>query len=121
MLAGLGKPNTCLISFSYNWVIDFGAINHKTCNSSLFTTFQPHPSTSTITLGDGLTSFVLGSGTIHPTPLITLTFVMSLSQFSFNLIFLSKLTSTLNCSISLFPNYCLIQNLLTKRVIGRGY
>ena len=27
----------------------------------------------------------------------------------------------LNCSISFFPDYCLIQDLLTKRIIGRGH
>ena len=91
-----------------------------TGNSSLFTMFQPNPSTSTITLTDGSTSCVLGSGTIHPTPLITLTYVLSLLQFSFNLISVSKLTRTLNCSISFLPDYCLIQDLLKKRIIGRG-
>ena len=91
-----------------------------TGNSCLITTFQPHPSTSTVTLIDGLTSCVHKSGTIHPTPSITLTSILSLPQFSFNLIFVSKLTCTLNCSISFFPDYCLIQDLLTKRVIGRG-
>ena len=58
--------------------------------------------------------------TIHPTPLITLTSVTSLPQFSFNLIYVSKLTHTLNCSISFFPDYCLIQDLLTKQIVGRG-
>ena len=91
-----------------------------TGNSSLFTTFLSHPSTSTITLAYGSTSCVLGSETIHLTPLITLTFVLSLPQFSFNLIFLSKLTCTLNCSILFFPDYCFIQDLLTKRIISRG-
>ena len=33
---------------------------------------------------------------------------------------MSKLTRTLNCSISFFPGYCLFQDLLTKQVIGRG-
>ena len=83
-------------------------------NSSLFTTFQSHPSTSTVTLADGSTSYVLGSGTIHLTPLITLTSVMGLPQLSFNLIFVSKISRTLNCSISFFPDYCLIQDLSTK-------
>ena len=32
---------------------------------------------------------------------------------------MSKLTHTLNCSISFFPDYCLIQDLSTKRIIGR--
>ena len=79
-----------------------------TGNSILFTTFQFHPFTSTVTLVDESRYCVLGSGTIHPTPLITLTSVMSLPQFSFNLISMSKLTRTLNCSISFFPDHCLI-------------
>ena len=33
---------------------------------------------------------------------------------------MSKLTRTLNCSISFFLDYCLIQDLSTKRVIGLG-
>ena len=45
---------------------------------------------------------------------------MSLPQFSFNLISMSKLTRTLNCSISFFPNHCLIQDLSTKWIIGPG-
>ena len=92
-----------------------------TNNSNLFTAFQSHPSTSTVTLADGSTSCVLGSGTIYPTPLITLIYVLSLPQFSFNLIFVSKLACTLNCNISLFPDYYLIQDLSTKHIIGRGH
>ena len=91
-----------------------------TGNSIIFTTFQPHPFTSTVTHVDGSRSCVFGSGTIHPTPPITLTSVPSLPQFSFNLIFINKLTRTLNCGISFFPDYCLIQDFLTKQVIDRG-
>ena len=58
--------------------------------------------------------------TIHATPQIPLIFVPSLPQLSFNLIYVSKLTHTLNCNISFFPNYCLIQDLSTKQIIGRG-
>ena len=116
-----GKTNTCFLSSSCTWVIDSGATDHMTSNSSLFTMIQSHPATSTVTLADGSTSRVLGSGTIHPTPLITLTFVMSLPQFSFNLIYVSKLTCTLNYSISFFLDYCLIKDLLTKRVIGKRH
>ena len=108
MLVGSGKPNTCLISSSSKRFIDSGATYHMTGNFSLFTTFQPHPSTSTVILPDGSTSCVIVSRTVHPPLLITLTSVLSLPQFSFNLIFVSKLTRTLNCNISFFPKYCLI-------------
>ena len=115
------KINTCFISSSFTWVIDSGAIDHMTGNSTLFITFQSYPSTSNVTLVDGLTSCVLGSETIHLTPRITLTYVLILAQFSFNLIFVSKLTRTLNYSISFFPDYCLIQDLSTKQIIGKGH
>ena len=99
------KTNTCFILSSSTWVIDSGATDHMTGNYSLFTTFQSHPSTSIVALAYGSTSCVLRSGTIHPTPLITLTSVLSLPQFSFNLISVSKVTRTLDCSISLSPYY----------------
>ena len=102
ILVESGKTNTCFISSSSTWVIDSGATDHITGNSSLFITFQSHPSTSTVTLADGSTSCVLGSRTIHLTPLITLTSVLNLPEFSFNLISACKLTCTLNCSISFF-------------------
>ena len=91
-----------------------------TINSNLFTMFQSNPSTFIVTFADESTYYVLGSKTIHPTPLITLTYVMSLPQLSFNLIYVGKLTCTLNYSISFFRDYCLIQGLSTKRIISRG-
>ena len=71
-------------------------------------------------LADGSTFCVLGLGKIHSTPLITLTYVLSLPQFSFNLIYVSKLTCTFNCGISFFPDRYLIKDLSTKQIIGRG-
>ena len=53
------KTHTCFISSSSTWVIDFRATDHMTSNYSLFTMFQSHPSTSTVTLAYGLTSCVL--------------------------------------------------------------
>ena len=118
------KPTHVLFSLHPHGVIDFGVIDfgvtdHMTGNSSLFTTFQSHPSISTVTLTNRSTSCVLRSWTIHLTPLIILTSLLSLLQFSFNLIYVSKLIRTLNCNISFFPNYCLIQDISTKWIIGR--
>ena len=64
-----------------------------------------------------LPTFVMAEAKLNS---ITLTFVLSLPQFSFNLIFVSKLTHTLDCNFLFFPNYCLIQDLSTKLIIGRG-
>ena len=120
-IAESGNPNKCLVSSSPSkWVIDFGATYHISGNSSLFSTFQSQPSPSTITLADGSHSCVLGSGTIGPTPSIPLTSILSLPNFSFNLMSVSKLTPTLKCYISFFPDFCLFQDLMMKQIIGRG-
>ena len=91
-----------------------------TGNSSLFSTFQSQSSPSIVTLADRSQSCVLGSGTIFPTPFIPLSFVLSLPNFSFNLVSVSKLTRALQCCVSFFPDYCLFQDLMTKQIIGRG-
>ena len=120
-IAESGKPNTCLVSSSSKWVIDSGATDHMTGNSSLFSTFQSHTSAPTVTLADGSKSRVLGSGSVNPTPLISLSSVLSLPELSFNLISVSKLTRALNCSAQFFPDYCLFQDLTTKQIIGKGH
>ena len=120
-LAESGNSNKCLVSSSSSeWVIDSGDTDHMTGNSSLLSTFQSHPSTSSITLVDGSPSCVLGLGTIFPTPSLRLSSVLSLPNFSLNLMFVSKLTRALKCYISFFPNFCLFQDLMMKRIIGRG-
>ena len=109
------------IFLSSEWVIDFGATDHMIGNSSLFSTFQSQPSPSIVTLADGSQSCVLGSGTIVLTPSIPLTLVLSLPNFSFDLMSVSKLTRALKCYISFFPNFYLFQDLITKQIIGKGH
>ena len=120
-IAESGKSTKCLLSSSSKWVIDSGATEHMTGNPNLFSTFQPHSSTPHVTLADGSTSRVLGSGIVNPIPSLSLSSVLSLPNFSFNLLSVSKLTRDLNCVISFFPDHCLFQDLTTKRIIGRGH
>ena len=104
-LAETGK--TCLISSSNKWVIDSGATNHMTGNPKTFSSFRSHLASSPVTIADGSTSNVVGSGTVKPTSSITLSSVLSLPKLAFNLISVSKLTKDLNCCISFFPDHCL--------------
>ena len=89
-------------------------------NSSIFSTFQSHPSTSSVIVANGSQSSVLGSGTICPNPSLPLPFVLSLPNFSFNLMSMSKLTQALKCYILFFPDFYLFQDLMMKQIIGRG-
>ena len=117
-IAKLGNQNKCLVpSSSSKSVIDSGIIDHMTVNSSFFSTFQSQPSPSTVTLADGLQSCVLASATIVPTPSIPLTSILSLSNFSFNLMSISKLTRAHKCFISFFPDFCLFQDFMMKQIM----
>ena len=108
-IAKLGNPNKCFVpSSSFEWVIDSRATYHMMGNFSLFSTFQSHSSTSSFTLADGSQSCVLRLDTIFPTPSLPLSFVLSLPNFSFNLISMSKLTRALKCYISFFPGFSLL-------------
>ena len=122
VIAESGNPDKCLVSSSSSeWVIDSKATNHMTSNSSIFSTFQSLPSTSSVTLVDGSQSCVLRSDTIFPTPSLPLSSVLSLPNFSFNLSSMSKLTPALKCYISFFLGFCLFRDLMTKQIIGRGH
>ncbi|CAH9090357.1 unnamed protein product [Cuscuta europaea] len=89
-----------------------------TGNPSLFSSFHSYLPTSSVTLADGSTSPILGSGTVVPTSTLPLSPVLSLPNFAFNLL---SITRTLNCSVTFFPGYCVFQDLLTKQIIGKGH
>ena len=115
-----GNNVTGLFSSSSKWIIDSGATDHMTGNHHLFSSYTPYANPSSITIANGSNSCVIGSGSVHPTPSIHLPSVLNVSDLAFNLLSPSKLTKQLNCSISLFPDYCLIQDLTTKQIIGEG-
>jgi len=50
----------------------------------------------------------------------SLSSVLSLPNFSFNLMFVNKITRGLKCNVEFFPDYCVFQDLQTRSVIGRG-
>ncbi|KAL0363864.1 UNVERIFIED_CONTAM: hypothetical protein Sangu_0484000 [Sesamum angustifolium] len=44
-----------------------------------------------------------------------------LTEFPVNLLSVSQLTQKHNCSVTLFPSYCVFQDLQTQRTIGGGH
>ena len=102
------------MSSSSKWVIDSGATDHMSGNSTLLSNLKSHASPSYVTLADGTKSFVMGSGHVNLTPSLSVSSVLCLPKFSFNLLSVSKLTRALNCCISFFPYYCVFQDLSTK-------
>lgn len=118
--AYFAESGSCLFSSANKWVIDSGASDHMTGNSNIFSDFSTHASVAHVTIADGSTTKVLGSGTVNLSPSISLSSVLSLPKFSFNLLSVTKITNNLQCSVKFYPDYCIFKDLKTKRVIGRG-
>ncbi|XP_041995943.1 uncharacterized protein LOC121746088 [Salvia splendens] len=108
-----------LCSSSHTWILDTGATNHVCYDQSLFTSAAPISNVS-VNLPNGNTAPVTHLGTIQLTPLITLTSVLHVPSFSFNLISVSALTQTSTCTVIFTDSAFQIQEASLGTVIGRG-
>ena len=61
-----------------------------------------------------------GIGLAHPLPFLPLTSVLYTPECPFNLIFISKITRTLNCSIIFSDKFMTLQDRSTGKTIGIG-
>ena len=104
----IASNNACLhSSFDPSWVIDSGASDHMTGNSSFLSHISSPCSPSFVTVANGTKTDVQGKGTVTTSDLI-LSDALYLPQFPFNLLYVHKLTLALNCSVTFYP---LIVNL----------
>jgi hypothetical protein len=110
----------CLVSSSSSWIIDSGASDHMTGNHSLLCHFSEHRSFKKVEVANGTFSQAIGSGTVTLSQSMSLSSVLSLPKFTFNLLSVSKITRGLNCSVKFYPYHCIFKDLSTKQIIGRG-
>jgi hypothetical protein len=98
-------------------ILDTGATDHMISCSSLFTTITAIVSTH-VNLPNGAKASVTHIGTIKLSDNLTLTEVLCVPSFSFNLISASKLLKNLHCCLIFLAGYCFIQSLHHWRTIG---
>ncbi|KAL4196545.1 hypothetical protein AMTRI_Chr04g183790 [Amborella trichopoda] len=91
-------------SFNDTWIIDN----------------EPSSLTSPMKLPNGNFVVVLHIAVVTLSGQITLHNVLCVPFFSYNLLYVQKLTFDLQCSITFFSNHCIIQDLLLIRTIGAG-
>jgi hypothetical protein len=104
---------------SKEWIIDIGAIDHMVISTTFFTTKTVVHDVS-VHLPNGQSVVVTHIGTIHLNSSLILHDVLCVPSFDFNLISVSKLTSTMHCCIFFFSNLCFLQDLLHWKMIGLG-
>ena len=99
------------------WVIDTGATNHIVCSMNLLTSFTAISHT-VVELPNGEAALVTHVGTLKLSSHITLTNVLCVPFFSFNLISVSALTHSQPLYLVFLSNYCFIQDLICWNTIG---
>ncbi|KAJ9680649.1 hypothetical protein PVL29_019846 [Vitis rotundifolia] len=97
-IAQTGNSSTCLTHTSSlgPWILDSGASDHISGNKDLFSSITTTSALPTITLTNGS------------------------QTCSFNLISISKITRTLNCSITFSDKFVTLQDWCTRKTIGIG-
>lgn len=89
------------------WIIDTGATDHMICSTSFFASVQANVTYSMV-LPNGEYIPVTHVGTVKISESITLSNVLCIPSFTFNLISAKKLAQSLNCCLVFFSNYCYI-------------
>jgi hypothetical protein len=102
-----------------DWILDSGATDHMTFDASDFSQQSP-PRRTSIANANGDISSVTGAGTVMISPALSLSHTLLVPSLSHKLLSVSQITKALNCVVLIYPMFCLIQDILTKEIIGRG-
>ena len=121
-VAQTDNASTCLTHTSSlrPWILDFGASDHISGNKDLFSSLTTAPTLPTVTLANGFQTVAKGIGLAHPLPSLPLTSVLYTPECPFNLIFISKITRTLNYSIIFSNKFVSLKDRSTGKTIGIG-
>ncbi|KAK0607454.1 hypothetical protein LWI29_015338 [Acer saccharum] len=113
------KPGLSKIT-SHNWIIDSGATDHISTSSKLFFRTDKNCSLPPVLLPSGEKANIVARGSLPLNSVYYLNNVLCVPTFKVDLMSVSRLTRGLNCSITFFPYWCVLQDLATRRMIGLG-
>ncbi|RVW28761.1 Retrovirus-related Pol polyprotein from transposon RE2 [Vitis vinifera] len=102
------------------WILDSGASDHIFGNKHLFSSITTTSTLPTVTLANGSQTMAKGIGLAHPLPSLPFHSVLYAPECPFNLISISKITRTLNCSITFSNKSVILQDQSTGKTIGIG-
>ncbi|RVX02093.1 Retrovirus-related Pol polyprotein from transposon TNT 1-94 [Vitis vinifera] len=117
-----GNASACLTHTSSlgPWILDSGASDHISGNKDLFSSITTTSALPTVTLANGSQTVAKGIGLALPLPSLPLTSVLYTPECPFNPISISKITRTLNCSITFSNKFVTLQDRSTGKTIGIG-
>ena len=75
---------------------------------------------SIISTANGSTSPISGEGSVILSNTLTLDTVLVVPSLAYNLLSVGQITSTLNCTVTFWPLFCVFQDILTRKILGYG-
>ena len=75
---------------------------------------------SVISTAIGNTFPIIGKGSVILSNTLTLDTVIVIPSLEYNLLFVSQITSTLACTVTFWPSFCVFQDILTQKILGYG-
>jgi len=102
-----------------NWILDSGATDHMTFDSNDFS-HTTLPRRSHVATANGVPCPVTGAGTVTLYPSLSLPHTLLVPSLSHKLMSVSQVTADLNCVVLIYSTFCLLQDILTKEIIGRS-
>ncbi|KAL2232769.1 UNVERIFIED_CONTAM: Retrovirus-related Pol polyprotein from transposon RE1 [Sesamum indicum] len=106
-MAGMVKKSVSTCLSSRYWIVDTGATNHMCGDESMFCSLHSLNQPITVTFPDGSSSLATKVGDINLTSTLTLTHVLLIPSFKYNLLSISQLCKTHS-------------DLKTKRILALG-
>lgn len=73
-----------------------------------------------VTIADGTQATIADKCSIRLNGHLVLPFALHISSRLINLLSISSITKSLNCSVTFFPTPCVFQDLQTQQMIGGG-
>ncbi|RVW53512.1 Retrovirus-related Pol polyprotein from transposon RE2 [Vitis vinifera] len=122
-VAQTGNASACLTHTSSlgPWILDSDASDHIFGNKDLFSSITTTSALPNVTLANGSQTMAKDFGLAHPLLSLPLHFVLYAPECPFNLISISKITRTFNCSITFSDKFVTLQGRSMGKTIGIGF
>ena len=106
------------ISSQY-WILDSGATDHIVSSLKKLTC-NKNGSMISVLLPNGEKARISSTGSIPLNSHYILHDVLCIPNFKVDLMSISRLTWGLNCSVTFYPYWCILQDLVSRKVISLG-
>lgn len=101
------------------WIIDTETSDHMTRDSNKLQTSHPS-SQQVIFIANENTCNVRGEGFVELSSTLTLDIILVVPSLPNNLLFVSQITLSLNCTVTFWPLFFIFQDILTRKTLGYG-